>query len=244
MGKAEFDEFSESYESLLKESITIGGEEADYYLRYKIRDVAKHYPFQDHNNDTQLEVLDFGAGTGNALPYWHELLPQAQMTCVDVSSQSLDVAAKRHAGLATFIAYTPPSLPLDDNQFDLIYAACVFHHIMPEDRSAVLRELQRVLKPGGRLLIYEHNPINPLTQQVVRSCPFDKNAVLIHAKELRQLLTNEGFIATKIRYRVFFPSLFRWLRPLEDLLTWLPLGAQYYTTSLKDSASKSSAIGQ
>ncbi|MCP4192624.1 MAG: class I SAM-dependent methyltransferase [Pirellulaceae bacterium] len=239
MAQPEFDEFSQNYETLLEDSIAIGGEESSYYLRYKIGDVAKHYPPDQQSSAGSLEILDFGAGTGNAIPFWHEFLPSGRLTCLDVSSQSLKVAAKRHPDLANFIAYTPPTLPIDDDRFDLAYAACVFHHIAPEDRIVVLKELWRILKPGGQLFIYEHNPHNPLTQRVVRSCPFDKNAKLIRAKDLSLLLNSLGFQQTTIRYRVFFPRCLRILRPFEELLTWLPLGAQYYTTSVKATSDNS-----
>ena len=42
-------------------------------------------------------------------------------------------------------------------------------------------ELKRVLRAGGACVIFEHNPLNPLTVQAVNTCPFDENAVLIKA---------------------------------------------------------------
>ena len=41
-----------------------------------------------------------------------------------------------------------------------------------------MKEINRVLKLGGRLYFFEHNPWNPFTRFLVRTCPFDKNAQL------------------------------------------------------------------
>jgi len=76
-------------------------------------------------------------------------------------------------------------------------------------------------------MLFEHNPWNPLTQHAVRNCPFDENAVLIAAPEMRRRLIKCGFGTIKTDYRTFFPAPLAALRPLERFLGWLPIGAQY-----------------
>lgn len=75
--------------------------------------------------------------------------------------------------------------------------------------------------------MFEHNPFNPLTRHAVNTCPFDANARLISARQMRRRFHDAGFDVASIRYRIFFPGCLRRLRPLERLLTWCPLGAQY-----------------
>jgi hypothetical protein len=76
---------------------------------------------------------------------------------------------------------------------------------------------------------FEHNPVNPVTRHIVATCPFDENAHLIAAPELRRRQARAGFSAVEVRYTGFFPGALAALRPLERLMTALPLGAQYYT---------------
>ena len=67
------------------------------------------------------------------------------------------------------------------------------HHIKKKDRRRILRELFRVLKPSGRLVIFEHNTLNPVTRKLVNECPFDVDAILITPIELTEYLTGRTF---------------------------------------------------
>jgi hypothetical protein len=81
------------------------------------------------------------------------------------------------------------------------------------------------------VVVFEHNPLNPLTQKSVRDCPFDDDAILLFPWELRGLLARSGFERVRQDYIVFFPRLLRRLRPLEPKLGWLCLGAQTLTVA-------------
>jgi len=76
-------------------------------------------------------------------------------------------------------------------------------------------------------MLFEHNPWNPATQHAVRTCPFDANAVLISAPEMRRRFRAAGFTDVELRWTLFFPGFLAALRPLERAMGWLPLGAQY-----------------
>jgi hypothetical protein len=88
-----------------------------------------------------------------------------------------------------------------------------------------------VLKPGGLMTVFEHNPVNPVTRHIVATCPFDENAVLLASAELKARQTAAGFRGVKVAYTGFFPGALRRLRPLERFMTALPVGAQYYTVA-------------
>lgn len=232
MNPAEFDKFAQEYQAQLAAGLAASGEEPAYFAEYKIKDIARQQSRAGAN--ATLQVLDFGAGIGSSVPFVHQHLPGAQLTCLDVSQRSLDVAQQRFPGQASYVPFDGQRIPFADGQFDIAYAMCVFHHIPEDQHVALLGELRRVLRPGGSLYVFEHNPLNPMTRQVVRDCPFDENAHLLRAATLQQRLHQAGFEApAKLRYRIFFPHALRWLRPLERLLAWLPLGAQYFTLARK-----------
>jgi hypothetical protein len=84
------------------------------------------------------------------------------------------------------------------------------------------------------IVIFEHNPLNPLTVHAVRTCPFDANARLIKAGDLVRSLESEQWQAADINYHIFFPRILSALRPLEKSLRWLPLGAQFSVNARKN----------
>jgi ubiquinone/menaquinone biosynthesis C-methylase UbiE len=132
--------------------------------------------------------------------------------------------------MAEYLLLQDGRLPVADASFNGAFACCVFHHIDAAQHRNVLAELRRVVKPGGLLMIYEHNPLNPLTVRSVNTCPLDENAVLISARQMRRRCVDAGWDA-EYDYRVFFPAMLKRLRGLENHLRWLPLGAQYYISA-------------
>ena len=233
MNEAEFDKFADEYYASHAAGILLSGEGPEYFSEYKIVDIAREYLWKSRISTSSVKILDFGAGIGNSVPYVREHLPGAKLICLDLSQRSLEVAEKRFPALAEYVHFDGMRIPFPAGHFDIAYTMCVFHHIDHADHVALLTEMRRVIRPGGTLFVFEHNPYNPLTVRIVNTCPFDENARLIRGSEMKRRLLNAGFASVKIRYRVFFPHFLRWLRPLERALAWLPLGGQYYAYSVK-----------
>lgn len=229
---AGFDKFAQEYKSIHTANIKIFGESPEYFSEYKMRDL-KRIVKENPNISESGHFLDFGSGAGWSVPSFRKHLPNARLTCVDVSKSCLEIGKLHHGSSAYFVCYDGVRIPFSDNTFEGEYVFCVFHHIPLNEQIQLLQELQRVLKPKGTIMLYEHNPLNPLTVQTVNNCPFDKNAVLIRAWTMRRRLESAGFVAPTINYRVFFPQALCGLRWMENWLKWLPLGAQYYISATK-----------
>jgi hypothetical protein len=84
-----------------------------------------------------------------------------------------------------------------------------------------------VLRPGGRLLLFEHNPLNPLTRRVVNAVPFDKGVVLLRRRAAVRLVRRSGLRVRDAKYYFFFPRGLALLRVLERFMGWVPFGGQY-----------------
>jgi SAM-dependent methyltransferase len=98
-------------------------------------------------NTDRPNILDVGCGTGANL----ELLSQyGSAEGVDVSSDAL--AFCRDRGLKNVRQGEAESLPYPDRSFDLVTALDVVEHL--DDDVAGLKEIQRVLRPGGRALLF------------------------------------------------------------------------------------------
>src|SRR5579872_1509758 len=226
MDVAEFDRFADEYLETHAKNIAVSGESPEYFARYKIDEVRRVWTAR--RRPEPRTVLDFGSGIGASIPHLHRNFPGARIIALDVSRRSLEIAEHRHPGLAQFTLYEGAGPPAPDASIDLAFSACVFHHIDADEHVGLLEGLRLALAPGGALVIFEHNPVNPVTQHIVATCPFDEHAVLIPAGVLRRRLLAAGFGRVEIAYTGFFPAALAGLRRLEPLMKALPVGAQYY----------------
>ncbi len=216
---AKFDAYASTYEQLHANSIATSGEQPGYFADYKARCLHRLL-----GPDYQEPVLDYGCGVGSLT--FHLAARYPTVHGVDISEQSIALARTR-VPTATFHT-SLDALPATG--FGTIVVANVLHHVMPKERPALLASLTRRLQPGrGRLVVFEHNPLNPLTRRAVSRCEFDDDAILLFPGELTRLLKDSGLTRVTRRFIVFFPRFLGLLRPLEPHLGWLPVGAQQMT---------------
>jgi SAM-dependent methyltransferase len=232
--QAEFDLLADEYSALHKYNVAITGESPEYFYEYKIADLAG---LVNRLRLPTTKILDFGSGIGNSLPYFRKYVPHSDISCADVSTRSIEIAQSRFPGKENYILIDR-DIPLPSASQDVVFSACVFHHIPHDEHLHWLNELRRVTRPGGLLAIYEHNPLNPLTVRAVNTCPLDVNAKLIRAGVMRRRVLEGGWDEAHIDYKLFFPSVLRALRPLEARLGWLGLGAQYRLAAQRHSGDR------
>jgi len=98
-------------------------------------------------------ALDFGCGAGRLSQALGDRFEQ--VTGVDIAASMIELARKfnRHGSRVRYILNEQPNLSLfDDDSFDWIYTSLVLQHMAPEYAKGYLREMIRVLAPGGRLV--------------------------------------------------------------------------------------------
>jgi ubiquinone/menaquinone biosynthesis C-methylase UbiE len=93
-------------------------------------------------------VLDIGCGTGRLLRLFAQRFPRASLVGVDPSAGMLAVSAE---GPGHFVRATAEHLPFRDAAFDLVVSTASCRHW--DDACAAVREIGRVLKPGGALCV-------------------------------------------------------------------------------------------
>lgn len=233
--KAEFDAFADGYDAGMHDPIKrLAGSSFDVFVAQKV-ELVKRWLAARNLAGQETRLLDFGCGTGDFLRSMRAAVPGLDLAGCDVSGEMIEQARHRWPELASveLRSIEGGRLLWKDGAFDVVIATCVFHHVMPAQRAAVIREISRVLKAGGWLLIVEHNPWNPLTRYIVKRAPIDANAILLSSFETRSLLAQSSFQRLSSTFFLFVPPRFRRLWPLERFLAWCPLGGQYLVAGQK-----------
>lgn len=229
--RAEFDALADDYRKQHQANISVTGEDPDYFSDYKIRDLSHVVRSADVRAEN---VLDFGCGIGNSIPFLRKYFSGSNFSFVDVSARSLEIAEERFPGPGRFIHIENEGvIPVGSESQDVVFVACVFHHIPHDQHISWLRELYRITRKGGLLFLYEHNPFNPLTRHAVNTCPLDDNAKLLLPWSAKNRAAAAGWSRPKVLYRVFFPKFLSSLRGLEWRLGSCPAGAQYVLVARK-----------
>jgi len=219
-----FDQYSESYDDIMRFALGRVGGESTYYLSQKawlLRKLTVGTSFST--------VIDFGSGIGSAVPFLKEQFSPSRLFCVDESEESLRKVAEKFPDVST-----AQLSEISCESVDLVFVANVLHHIPVDSRLLVLEEVTSKLKIGGVLAVFEHNPNNPLTKKVVSSCEFDEGVDLLNSSELQRLI--EKMKTMKMRkagHCTFIPEPFKLVRKLDWILRRIPIGAQHYLVSEK-----------
>ena len=183
------------------------------------------------------DLLDAGCGSGIEAVNLQRLVPGLRISGIDVSSVALSTAVARpDKGSALFYQASLERLPFGDGVFDYIASHEVIEHV--EDPGLVLRELCRVLKPGGVCVIATPNGaswwIEHLRQRVMRL--FGRRGAPVGADHTRppsfwrRELGRAGFAVERqifdgaaLEFQIFaapsawMPMLSRVFEPLRDL---------------------------
>lgn len=230
---SDFDRFANDYRTIHDANLKGMGYSSDYFSARKIREIARHTKGADY----KLKVLDLGCGDGLCCHYLRKYFSDADIYGIDISMESLIAAGNRNIPRAYFSLYDGLHIPFQNNFFHIVLMANVLHHVYrPENQTALLRECRRVLMKKSNLFIFEHNPLNPITRRLVNDCPFDQDAVLVHFRRLKKILTQAGF-SHRFRFFLFLPGIFNKFEFIEKWLWWLPIGGQYYFICQKKSNS-------
>tara|TARA_B100000959_G_C14787487_1_gene544118 strand:+ start:21 stop:710 length:690 start_codon:yes stop_codon:yes gene_type:complete len=224
-----FDKFSNNYTEILNNSIIkFTGFDSFHFITVKLTKLRELNP---SFLNKPINFLDYGCGNGNLYNNFHQYFPKANYFGVDISREMIKEARRRFQANGTF--YEINSSEWKKNSYDLIFSAGVFHHIHPKDQSNVINDLYNLMSDTGKMLIWEHNPLNPFTRKIVKESEIDKDAIMIPPNKMKNLFIQNRICFDRIIYTGFFPKSLQFLTSLEKYLERIPLGAQYVAIGKK-----------
>ncbi len=133
-----------------------------------------------------LSVLEVGCGQGiDAMEFCQRLNPEAQYLGLDYSPRSLAIAAANAEHLRPSLRVIPEfrvgnaeSLDIPSENFDAVYSMGVIHHTA--DEAAAIREIHRVLRPGGTAYVCMYRKPSPkvLVAKLLRALQWSADRIL------------------------------------------------------------------
>lgn len=232
----EFDRHKNTYRSDIDKAISFSGQSHDFFTRVKaeyLLNLIREFRRTEAGSaaiSERIKTLDIGCGHGHIHPYLTESDVPLTLFGTDVASTVVEEARLTNPSV-NYQSYDGEQLPYEDRSFDVAFTIAVMHHVPPGRWPAFLKEMRRIVRPGGMIVVFEHNPINPLTQWIVRTCPIDENAVLLSNRRLSKLVAQAQFVGITTRYILFTPLDGPLYRKFDNVIGWLPLGAQYYVAA-------------
>ncbi len=142
-------------------------------------------------------VLDLGCGPGFLSEVLGELVPRGKVWGADVDpallTRARDAFARRGWTHGTFVEAWADRLPLEDRSVDLAYSRFLFQHLA--NPEAVVAELRRVLRPGGRVVLVDTDDAS----LVVHPEPEGFRALLDASNAAQRRVGGDRFVGRKLR---------------------------------------------
>lgn len=168
----------------------------------KVRAIAQALRIEDGTR-----VLEVGVGTG-LHARWMLGNTGAAHTGIDLSEPMLALARDRlnadpaTAGRSHLARADALRLPFADGEFDAAYCSGTLHHVA--DPAAALREITRIVRPGGRVAALEPNPFFP-SVAAAAAIPEERGAFKIRANRLLRWGAEAGLTDIALRRLLYTP---------------------------------------
>ncbi len=152
--------------------------------------------------NTQPNILEIGSGTGFATNIINR--HSKSVTITDASLEMLSINKMNHNGINAFCCATE-KLPFPNETFDMVIGNNTFY-LVP-DKHLGAKNIARVLRKGGKLILSEMNPYNPLwpIMFAVKGHYFERSIYAIFPFQMKSYFSSIGMTIEEIDYYSYIP---------------------------------------
>jgi ubiquinone/menaquinone biosynthesis C-methylase UbiE len=181
---------------------------ASFYRKNIIKKALNHFIESEFKKGAKL--LHAGCGTGQVD---EDIIAKFQVTALDISGKALDLYKFFNGGKAKLVKASIFKIPVKNSEFDGIYNLGVMEHFTKEDNEKILKELARVLKPNGKIVLFwppkfgisviflntTHFILNNILKKNIKLHP-DEISLIQSKKQVEEILKDCGFKLLKFYF--------------------------------------------
>ncbi|PIQ98851.1 MAG: hypothetical protein COV66_13180 [Nitrospinae bacterium CG11_big_fil_rev_8_21_14_0_20_45_15] len=167
-----------------------------FYIQRRMEKINEAMKFAQGKN-----VLEIGSSAWMGWLERYSIYP-ASLTCINISEAELQLgkdSAVESKIVPRFVLMDAHHLQFEDNSFDLVFGGAILHHL---NMVTALNEINRVLKPGGRILFVEPLGMNPFGN-IVRALTPDARTIDEQPFRRQELMEINKRFETEIYYEEF-----------------------------------------
>ena len=165
-----------------------------------------------------MRVVDFGGGQGGSVQAFIELgAPPATLTVLDVRTGEIEIGRQLRPGVDFRACDASRDVPFADATFDVALTSTVFYELADDVVRGMARQMRRVTKPGGHMIVRDWTMPRPgaraVTAAFIRDC-FGLEIARIERGAMNQIIGRT--------FSAFLPALYYRVEP------WCPWGMKLY----------------
>jgi SAM-dependent methyltransferase len=158
-----------------------------------------------------LRILDLGCAIGNSTVPWKQAFPDAEVHGVDVAAPCLRYGHARANAMGISIHLSQQnaeSLDFEDNSFDVVASALLFHETSRRGVPAIMKEVHRILKPGGVMAHFDgfkSRPTEPIQEFLGQWEVYNNNEYFVktlRSMDVLGIVKDAGFAEDKVAFRM------------------------------------------
>lgn len=151
-------------------------------------------------------LLEVGVGSGLHADWLLRRHPETHYTGIDISSKLAALTAERlsgHGDRVRVLHDNANEMSFDDASFDGVFCAATLHHM--QDPGHTVREMSRVLRPGGRLVMMEPNWLYPTNWLFMAFLKEDRHMFLMRRGYLLEWMAAAGLEQCRVENLLYTP---------------------------------------
>ena len=222
-----------AYRPITKSSFKYEDANERYYMKVQVEAVVKAVKiYRSELRFSSIYSLDIGCGIGKAEHFLTSRF--GRIVGVGISKDELTVAQSRDLHNCEYICVDALELPFKSDSFDIVTNFSLFHHFDFREQVKVLRNVRKIMKKHGLVIMFDYNPYNLVAQYTINTEIEEEGSVLLSKRQMENAYNEAGLTVLESKYVIFAPKRLSFLDKVgESVAGRIPIGGKFMVVGQK-----------